>query len=631
MRKQFLICTLIITAFMLLAIPAVPLPQNGNQNPSQPGNQNPPQAATQNQAQPAGKEQAPDQEPTYKMSIRSNLVLVPAIITDKHGDHVSGLKAEDFEVREDDKPQSIVRVDEVTVGDAGKVDRPAVAPNTFTNELVGERPRKLEIVALDQINVPFAGGADGNRMLVEFLSKNIDANTLLALVALTHNGVRIIHDFSSDPSILTAVLIKTRNKLTSQDLATLNVSGENGPADLEVLELNTLLSGGDIQPIIDASGLSPAQAATSVSAAMAAAMRAAGNNQRAQVDASRRAQDALITLECFQQIAEYFGGVSGRKSLIWATSGFPFGVGTGGNQSTTRGTQETDWDHTFKMLTDANIAVYPVDVTGLTTGATANNLQSLNTTVIKNSGAEGGVAERSQGMQAMEAGQFTDQNVSRQETMRQLADRTGGQPFYNSNDGAELFRRAGADAGQYYTLAYYTKDTGKYGWRKLNVKVKRDGVKVRARSGYYFSDPKKFSDPNAAVRDLKMSMKSDLSFTAVPLKGEWLQTEPAGDQRKVHFVLSIPPGVPAIDSEHENHVSLEFLITASDRTGKEVANISQRLDTKLKPDGVDQIQNRGIDYVNTLTLAPGDYKVHMIVRDNLRGTLGSLVTPLKVN
>lgn len=619
MRKQFLACTLIIAASMLLAIPAVPLPQSSNQNQSQPGNQNPPQAAAQNQAPPAGNGQAPDQNPTYKMSIRSNLVLVPVIVTDKHGDHVSGLKAEDFEVREDDKPENIVRSDEVTVGDTAKVERPAMAANSFTNEVVAEHPKKLEIIALDQINVPFAGGADGNRMLMDFLTKNVDANTLLALVALTHNGVVIIHDFSADPSLLVAALKKTRNKPSSIDTTTMDVSGENGQADLEALQLNALLSGAEL----NLSNLSPAQAV--------AALRAASASQRATVDASRRAQEALITLECFQQIAEYFGGVPGRKSMIWASSAFPFGVGPGVNQSVTRGTQETDWDRTFKMLTDANIAVYPVDITGLATGATANNLQTLNTTVIKSTGAEGGVAARSQGLQALEGGQFTDPNVSRQETMRQLADKTGGQPFYNSNDGAELFRRAGADAGQYYTLAYYTKDTGKYGWRKLNVKVKRDGVKVRARSGYYFSDPKKFSDPNTALRDLKMSMKSDLSFTAVPLKGEWLQTEPAGDQRKVHFVLSIPPGVPAIDSDHENHVSLEFLITANDKTGKEVANISQRLDTKLKPDGVDQIQNRGIDYVNILTLAPGDYKVHMIVRDNLRGTLGSLVTPLKVN
>jgi len=126
---------------------------------------------------------------------------------------------------------------------------------------------------------------------------------------------------------------------------------------------------------------------------------------------------------------------------------------------------------------------------------------------------------------------------------------TGGQPFYNSNDGAELFHRAGEDAGQYYVLAYYTKDTGKYGWRKLAVKVDRDGDKVRARSGFFFNDPKKEADPNTPLKDLKMALSSDLNFTSIPLRGEWQQIEPAGSQKKVHFTLSVPAGVaPSIRS-----------------------------------------------------------------------------------
>jgi len=595
MPKRFLICTLIFCGLILAGIPAVPFQQPANQN------------------QPKSSE-----NPQYKLSVRSNLVLVPVIVVDKHGDHVAGLKAEDFEVKEDGNAEKIVRMDEVTVGDTAKVKRPAVAANTFTNEVVAEHPKKMEIIALDQINVPFAGGADGNRMLIEFLAKNLDSNTLLAMVALTHNGVRIIHDFTADTSTLAAALGKIRNKPGTLDATSMNVSGENLPVDLEILQLDALLNGSDI----DFSQLSPAQAV--------AALKAASANARATVDLSRRAQDAMITLECFQQIAEYFGGVPGRKSLIWASTGFPFGTGAGTVQSTVRGNLEEDWQRTFRMLTDANIAVYPVDIGGLTTGATANNLQKLNTTLVKTGGAEGGVMARSAGLQALEGGQFTDPNVGRQETMRQLADRTGGQPFYNSNDGAELFRRAGQDAGQYYTLAYYTKDTGKYGWRKLNVKVKRDDVKVRARNGFYFNDPKKAGDPNQAIQDLKMAITSDLNFTFVPLKGEWLGTQTVGDKRDVQFVLSIPPGVPAIDSENENHVSLDFLVVATDKMGKNAANISQRLDTKLKPDGVDRIQNKGLDYTNVLTLSPGDYKVHFVVRDNLRGTLGSVVSQLNV-
>jgi len=594
MSKRFLICTLIFVSLILTGIPAVPF--------QQPANQNPPKSS---------------ENPQYKLSVRSNLVLVPVIVVDKRGDHVTGLKAEDFEVKEDGNAEKVVRMDEVTVRDTTKVQRPTIAANTFTNEVVAEHPRKMEIIALDQINVPFAGGADGNRMLIDFLLKNLDSNTLLAMVALTHNGVRIIHDFTADNSTLAAALTKIRNKPGTLDATSMNVSGENTPIDLEVLQLDALLNGADI--VISGIGAEGVAQAKAVSA-----------GARATVDASRRAQEALITLECFQQIAQYFGGVPGRKSLIWASTAFPFGTGPGTNNSTTRGTQEDDWQRTFRMLTDANIAVYPVDIGGLATGATANNLQRLNTTIVKTGGAEGGVQQRSAGLAALEGGQFTDPNVGRQETMRQLAERTGGQPFYNSNDGAELFRRAGQDAGQYYTLAYYTKDTGKYGWRKLNVKVKRDDVKVRARNGFFFNDPKKAGDPNQAIQDLKMAITSDLNFTFVPLKGEWLGTQTVGDKRDVQFVLSIPPGVPAIDSENENHVSLDFLVVATDKMGKNVANISQRLDTKLKPDGVDRIQNKGLDYTNVLTLTPGDYKVHFVVRDNLRGTLGSVVSQLNV-
>jgi VWFA-related protein len=609
MTKQLFGCGVLLAALVLFGMGAAPVQQKDNQNSQPP---------------PAQNQEKSSENPNYKLTVRSNLVLVPVIVTDKKGDHVSGLKAEDFEIKEDDKPQNIARADEVTVEDTKVVERPPVAASSFSNEVVAEHPKKLEIIALDQINVPFVGGADGNRSLIEFLTKNLDSNTLLALVALTHNGVYIIHDFTAQPATLVTAFKKIRNKPSTQDTTSMNVSGENTPADLEVLQLDALLNGQDLD-------------FSSLSAALASA-RKANAGARADIDASRRAQEGLITLECFQQIAEYFGGVPGRKSLIWASTAFPFGLGAGTNVTTTRGTQMTDWDRTFQALTDANIAVYPVDIGGLATGATANNLQTLNSSMIRTGGPEGGVGARSGALSAVEAGKFTDPSVGRQETMRQLAERTGGQPFYNSNDGAELFRRAAADAGQYYTLAYYTKDTGKYGWRKLSVKVKREGVKVRARSGYFFNDPRKISDPNAAYKDLKMAMTSDLSFTSVPLRGEWLQTEQAGDRRKVHFVLSIPAGVPAIDAEHDNHVSLDFLVAVTDKAGRPATDsagkaiiVDRRLDRNLNPQGVDQIQNKGMDFTDILDLAPGDYKVHFVVRDNLRGIMGSVVSPLKVN
>lgn len=549
-----------------------------------------------------------------KLTVGSNLVIVPVIVTDKRGNHITGLTADDFEIKEEGKAQKIVRIDELTA-EASEVKRPASESHSFTNMLEADHPKKLEIVALDQINTPFASARDGDRMLVDFLARNVDKNTLLALVAMEPNGPRVIHDFTSDPSVLLAALDKVKSSFSSRDMRTLNLPGDNSEADHEALQLAAVLNGAD--------------ALANIGATPQPQLAALARAQRAQVDLSRQAQEGLITLENFQELAQYFWGVPGRKSLIWASTGFPFSMGAN-SQSTTRGTTNDDWQRTFRMLTDANIAVYAVDIGGLLPGANANTLQTINSTVIQTSSPEGGVGARTQQLQGVQSGLFEDPTVGRHQTMTTLADTTGGETFYNLNDGAELFRRAGQDAGQYYMLAYYTKDTGKYGWRKLSVKLHRDGVKVRARNGFFFADPKKDAERNEPLKDLRMALSSDLSFTAIPLRGQWQQTEAAGDQKKAHFVLSIPPGVAAIDAEHQNHISLEFLVAATDRTGKDVANISQRFDTKLPAEGVAQIAEKGMDYSNALTLPAGTYTVHFIVRDNIKSTLGSLVTHLDI-
>jgi VWFA-related protein len=571
--------------------------------------------AQQNQQpeQPKGQADAKAQPDAYKFAVRANLVLVPVIVTDKQGKHVAGLKAEDFEVKEDGAVQKISRIDELTA-DSVKVERPAMEAGAFTNEIVAEHPKKLEILALDQLNTPFGSSADANRGLLNYLAKNVDSNTLLALVSFRPNGVHLIHNFTSDPAVLATAIRKAQANVNTHDTLTQTISGEGSEADAEVAMIQALLAP------VDFSGNS--------ANGLAAASRAAMNQGYANVDASRQSQAALATLECLQQLSQYFAGVAGRKSLIWASTAFPFGLGAGGKEMS-RGTTLDDWERTFHMLLDANIAVYPVDVSGLTQTGPANNIQSLNSTAIQTGGAEGGVGARSGMLDQVATGRLVDPNVGRQETMRQLAEMTGGQAFYNSNNLSDLFHRAGDDCSQYYMLAYYTSNTGKPGWRKLSVKVHQDGTKIRTRTGFYYQA----SAANAEQKrraDEMMAVNSDLSFTTVPLSGRWLQVEPAGEQRKVHFTLTIPAGIAMIDTEHDRHISLDFRIVAVDSTGKAVGNIGQRMETNLPPEDAQTIQNKGIDYANELTLPPGNYRVRFIVRDNLRETLGSVVTPLRV-
>lgn len=81
-----------------------------------------------------------------------------------------------------------------------------------------------------------------------------------------------------------------------------------------------------------------------------------------------------------------------------------------------------------------------------------------------------------------------------------LAVDTGGIPIRNDNNFGRALEQIQADAGTYYVIGYTPSNQafdGKY--RKIDVAVKRPGVKVRARRGYLALEPAKLLKPTPIV------------------------------------------------------------------------------------------------------------------------------------
>jgi hypothetical protein len=62
-------------------------------------------------------------------------------------------------------------------------------------------------------------------------------------------------------------------------------------------------------------------------------------------------------------VANSLSGVSGRKSLIWATGGFPFYIDS--PAAVPGGYLSVLYERAMQSLNDAEVAVFPVDVRGL--------------------------------------------------------------------------------------------------------------------------------------------------------------------------------------------------------------------------------------------------------------------------
>jgi VWFA-related protein len=534
-----------------------------------------------------------------KFTARTQLVLVPVVVTDKSGAPIPGLTKESFKVLENGKEQPIAVFEEVRPG-ATKAQRSPRPANEFSNVLSGtEAPKRLTIIALDMVNTPFLDQTRAREQLIRYLAENVEAGSLVSLVTIHRHGIQVIHDFTSDTQSLISALRTVAGRLhllEGSELAASEahseVAGQAGP-----LTPNT---GGDPSPAIHQL------------MDFAEAKEALADTQFA---GYQQASAIAITLESFQHIAQAYAGVPGRKSLIWITGSFPFSIDTDTAGLGGEGPSAL-YERTLQMMGDANIAVYPVDARGLVVVGLPNASVNLSSrqTLLPYAALE--IVHRSQ-----------ESTIT---TLQTFAAMTGGRAFYNNNDLTGSFREADQDSAAYYMLGYYlNKKNTRAGWRKLSVKVLQDGVTVRARNGFFVTQATVEPETTRAM-DIGVALHSPLDYTGLALSVKWTATEPKGDKRKVGFAVMLPPNAASIDESDGNRLSLEFLAVGRDPKGESAGQFDQAIEAKLKPEAVAQIRSAGVTYNNSILLPPGEYAVRFVVRDNVTGRMGSVLAPIKV-
>lgn len=271
------------------------------------------------------------------------------------------------------------------------------------------------------------------------------------------------------------------------------------------------------------------------------------------------------------------------------------------------------YEHTWQLLNEAQIALYPLDVKGLQIGGLPN-------ASVGNPGAN---FTRNMSWKQMDT----------QSTLQTFASMTGGRAYYNSNDLVKGFREAVRDSAEYYMLGYYLdRSNTQSGWRKLTVKVKHDHAEVRARSGFFVTNAT--TDPEANRNgDLVLALLSPLDYTSLALVTRWVNIEPGTEpgKRHVNYEMRLAADSTLINDADNNHIELEFAALAKTPEGKQVDHpVGNKVDAHLTAEVVATTREKGMAYTGAMDLAPGEYTVRFVVRDDLSGRIGSVAAPLKV-
>jgi VWFA-related protein len=335
------------------------------------------------------------------------------------------------------------------------------------------------------------------------------------------------------------------------------------------------------------------------------------------------------TLQALQIIANHLAGLPGRKNLIWLSSGFPMYVGQG-NDGTGIATSKDFQSfgdaqrNAWRAINDMGVAIYPVDARGMIgmDGRSPSMLVSSQSRTSKL--GPPAVDKRAQ-----------DQIDASQGVMRELAERTGGRAFLNSNDVAGSIRRAMDDSRVSYVL-YYTPSHDEWNgqFRDIKIKLNRPGLEARYRNGYYAMADLP-TDSTSRQTALASAGIGPLISTGLTLLAKLIEKPTEAAPQAVLSVSMDPHDIHFgrnAQGEIDGTVDLLLLVFGSQPPGDQPTPLNQTSRTvhlTLKQQQFDQIMKNGVRLTLTVDAPAKFQRVRVVARDAASGQVGSLDIPIK--
>ena len=610
--------------------------------------------------------------PMFKSS--AQVVALDVVVADPKGHTTKGVQRQDFLVKEDGKPQVINYFDEVTgsksVADpAPPTEKKEQRPNIFTNESQAPDTSSVTLILYDQLNTPASEQQRAKLELLKFLEKK-PKESRFALCMLSET-LQMIQGFTPDETLLVKATKAQKGSLRYTSLLS---------QDAQNQQTVDWLTQGSMKLIGTSSKFTAA--ATSM-------LDTAGKLE--QEESQRRGRDLetrmWLTMDAFTQLARYLSAIPGRKSLIWLSGSFPLGIFPGVDLRTPSSETNSYADQVkqaVNLLAESHIALYPVDVRGLSaysiqtpsfsdgTDSTQPSAPTQSPFVpssdtkrfneLGNLSSTGNIGANLPGGDTPFMEEITEHGV-----MDQIAGDTGGKAFYNTNGIEQAMAVAMEQEANYYALSY-TPSNKKYDGKFRRIKVSLTGeekkLHVVHRSGYFAVDP----NAPGASRDAATGFGLAAMQHGSPQSHQILfaaRVVPVGKPRKVEAASVSQP--PARSKKRTNHTqdariaepietqhyaidyavtpaqlrfdttpegvrygAINFMVTSFDDDGVLRTSMVSRATSNLKPENYQEVATGGLRLHQEVEVPVKAASLRMGVQDALSGRMGTIEIALPV-
>jgi VWFA-related protein len=518
---------------------------------------------------------------TPNFDVTTQLVVVNVAAKTKAGDSIADLKASDFTVLEDGKPQQVKifefqHLEDSVLPPPVLAQRPAEAApaatpvkSTVAVSIAPAKPgeikyrdRRLLVLFFDQAGMPVADQLRTQQSALKFLNSQITQSDLVSIMTYD-TSLSVKQDFTDDRDKLAQVI---------QSLSIGDVGMSNGSTGAD--------SEGDT-----------------------GAAYSADDTEFNIFNTDRK-------LAALESAVKMLGSLAEKKALVYFASGMSLS-GTD-NQAQLRAT--------INAAIRGNVAFYPVDARGLVATAPL-----------------GDATQASQGGQGMYSGSSmrTAQAAfqGQQDSLYTLASDTGGKALLDQNDLSLGIQQAQKDMASYYILGYYSTNAALDGrFRRIQVKMKNNTTaKLDYRSGYFAGKDFKQFNSSDRERQLQEALMLGDPVTDISVAAEINYFRQAKDRYFVPVSVKIPGSdIELARKSGAENTRLDFIGEVRDTKGMLQGTVRDEISVKLKGETVGQLTSHNLEYDTGFTLQPGTYTLKFLARENQTGKMGTFESKFTV-
>ncbi len=409
---------------------------------------------------------APPNETTIKVDVRQ--VLVPVIVTDHEGHHVTGLTRADFQVFEDGVEQKIsaFSVEDVALSGAPGAEAIHQAPEQSARVVPvapanpkPTRPRRTYVICIDALHGAFASLAHVRQALLKLFQSEQTGDSQYVLLAIG-SSMQVLQNTTSDP-------LKVLQAIESKSFLKMYLASRKSSTDDEMREYRGRLD--------------EARAACDAGQPECPALKEAANAQAGQIASEERMVNVAF-LSQFHSLVQQLAHATDRRTIVLISDGFLLVPGKEASElllayfpdlrfnSLRTVDRMQELDPILRLAANSNIPIYTIDSRGLYTPP-----------FFEASNPGGSVKVMPAVMRIMDSDAEEAGG-----TLSEMAGATGGTAFQNSNDLLNGLQRAFADGRQYYMLAYVPGNSTPDGkFRAISVRLRDRKLVVKAKRGYW--------------------------------------------------------------------------------------------------------------------------------------------------